>query len=90
MHRPEFIPFNRPAITGAEEAYLAAVMARGKFAAGGRFSKSCNAWLKEQFGHASSYVLHRMILGRARILSIRWEGLSPSVITSAECSRSAV
>ena len=50
MHRPEFIPFNRPAITGAEEAYLAAVMEKGKFAAGGRFSKRCNAWLKEHFG----------------------------------------
>ncbi len=45
-----FIPFNKPAITGAEDAYLAQVMKRGKFAAGGRFSRRCNAWLREHFG----------------------------------------
>ncbi len=50
MNDPKLIPFNRPAITGAEEDYLAAVMKRGKFAAGGPFSTRCNAWLKEEFG----------------------------------------
>ncbi len=53
MHEPGLIPFNRPAVTGAEEAYLAAVMRRGKFAAGGPFSRRCMAWLKERFGAAA-------------------------------------
>jgi dTDP-4-amino-4,6-dideoxygalactose transaminase len=45
-----FLPFNRPAITGYEQAYLDQVMARGKLAAGGPFSTRCNAWLEEHFG----------------------------------------
>ena len=50
MKHPDLIPFNRPAVTGAEERYLAEVMRRGKFAAGGPFSQRCNRWLKEHFG----------------------------------------
>lgn len=53
---PSFIPFNRPGITGAEQAYLAEVMQRGKFAGGGPFSKRCNTWLQEHFGVAGALV----------------------------------
>lgn len=42
------IPFNRPAITGAEQANLAAVMQLGKFAAGGSFSRRCNRLLEQE------------------------------------------
>ena len=53
MHKhrgPDFVPFNRPALTGREEVYLADVMRRRKFAGGGPFSKRCNDWLTDRFG----------------------------------------
>lgn len=44
-----FVPFNRPAISGAEQSYLDEVMKSGKFGGGGPFTRRCNAWLREHF-----------------------------------------
>ena len=51
----DLIPFNRPATTGAEQAYLAKVFERGKFGGGGPFSIRCNAWLKDHFEAPSAF-----------------------------------
>lgn len=46
------IPFNKPAITGTEQAILEDVFRHNKFSGGGEFNKQCNAWLKEHLGAA--------------------------------------
>ncbi len=48
--RADFIPFNRPAFTGAEQRYLDEVLRSGKFAGGGPFTERCNSWLRGRFG----------------------------------------
>jgi dTDP-4-amino-4,6-dideoxygalactose transaminase len=50
---PDFIPFNRPTLTGAEHVYVDEVMQAGTFAGGGLFSQRCNAWLQQFFGASS-------------------------------------
>jgi dTDP-4-amino-4,6-dideoxygalactose transaminase len=44
------IPFNRPAITGAERTNIDAVFTRGKFSGIGPFGQHCTSWLREYFG----------------------------------------
>lgn len=44
------IPFHRPTLTGREQENLAAVLHTGDLAGGGRFTKACQAWLKERLG----------------------------------------
>lgn len=43
------IPFNRPAVTGREQRYLAQVMERGKFSGNGPFSKRSSSWISDRF-----------------------------------------
>jgi dTDP-4-amino-4,6-dideoxygalactose transaminase len=50
------IRFNRPTVTGGEEAYLRAVGERGKFAGGGPFSTRCDRWLTAHFGCPGAFV----------------------------------
>jgi dTDP-4-amino-4,6-dideoxygalactose transaminase len=52
--QPACTPFNRPAITGFEQAYLAQAIESGQLAAGGPFSKRCNSWLRDHFATARS------------------------------------
>lgn len=51
-----FIPFNRPAVTGREAAYIEEVFSRGKFAGGGYFTCQCNDWLRAHFGTRGVFV----------------------------------
>jgi dTDP-4-amino-4,6-dideoxygalactose transaminase len=52
--QPACTPFNRPAITGFEQAYLAQAIESGQLAAGGPFSKRCKSWLRDHFATARS------------------------------------
>ncbi|MCP4204941.1 MAG: dTDP-4-amino-4,6-dideoxygalactose transaminase [bacterium] len=47
------MPFNRPAVTGSEQAYLEEVFRRGKFAGGGSFNERCDTWLAKHLGAPS-------------------------------------
>jgi len=44
------IPFNKPHLTGKENEYMQQVLASGKFAGNGTFSRRCAAWLEEKTG----------------------------------------
>ncbi len=44
------IPFNRPALTGKEQKYLAETFANRKFCGGGEFSEKCSQWIQKKTG----------------------------------------
>ncbi len=44
------IPFNRPALTGKEQKYLAQVFVNNKFCGDGEFSKKCSHWIEKKTG----------------------------------------
>jgi len=44
------IPFNRPFVTGREQAYIAEAMASGKLCGNGPFTKKCQAFFEEKYG----------------------------------------
>ncbi len=44
------IPFNRPALTGKEQKYLAETFTNRKFSGGGEFSERCAQWLSKKTG----------------------------------------
>ena len=44
------IPFNRPALTGKEQKYIAETFAKRRFCGGGEFSEKCAQWLMKKTG----------------------------------------
>jgi dTDP-4-amino-4,6-dideoxygalactose transaminase len=50
------IPFNRPAVTGAEERYIREAIENQKLAGGGEFTKKCCRLLEEQFGCRKAFL----------------------------------
>ena len=44
------IPFNRPAITGKEEAYIKQAIMNGHLSGDGEFTKKCHSWIEKKFG----------------------------------------
>ena len=46
-------PFNRPALVGNEERYVAQALRSGHTSGDGAFTRRCHAWLAEQLGCAS-------------------------------------
>ncbi|NLB59997.1 MAG: dTDP-4-amino-4,6-dideoxygalactose transaminase [Lentisphaerae bacterium] len=43
-------PFNRPALIGREQEYMALALARGHISGDGHFSRQCHAWLERELG----------------------------------------
>ena len=44
------IPFNKPFVTGTETSYIAQVIASGKLAGDGEFTRRCQQFLEDRFG----------------------------------------
>ncbi len=53
-----FIPFNKPYMTGRELEYIAQAHANGHLAGDGEFTKKCNAWLEERTGTHKALLTH--------------------------------
>lgn len=50
MTSARFIPFNRPALLGNEQKYIAEAVANGHVSGDGQFTKRCHAYLEESVG----------------------------------------
>lgn len=46
----DITPFNRPALIGREQEYMALALARGHISGDGHFSRQCHAWLERELG----------------------------------------
>jgi len=53
-----FIPFNKPYMTGKELWYVSQAHAKGHLAGDGAFTKLCNAWLEQRTGARSALLTH--------------------------------
>lgn len=54
----DYIPFNRPYMTGRELKYIAQAHANGHLAGDGMFTKKCHAWLEELTGARRALLTH--------------------------------
>lgn len=52
------IPFNKPAISGKEYAYIKEAIRRGHIAGNGFFTKKCEAWLENNLGCTKALLTH--------------------------------
>jgi dTDP-4-amino-4,6-dideoxygalactose transaminase len=52
------IPFNRPAVTGAELDYISQAIQSGHLSGDGPFTARCQSWLKECTGSLKPYLTH--------------------------------
>lgn len=53
-----FIPFNKPYMTGRELEYIGQAHANGHLAGDGEFTKKCNAWLEARTGTHKALLTH--------------------------------
>ncbi len=54
----DFIPFNKPYMTGAETEYIMQAHANGQLAGNGPFTQQCQQWLEQQSGCAKALLTH--------------------------------
>jgi dTDP-4-amino-4,6-dideoxygalactose transaminase len=54
----EFIPFNKPYMTGKELWYIAQAHSKGHLAGDGEFTKRCNAWIEKHTGTEKALLTH--------------------------------
>ncbi|MFM7030190.1 MAG: dTDP-4-amino-4,6-dideoxygalactose transaminase [Micrococcales bacterium] len=52
------IPFNRPFLTGGEQANVLAALANRKLSGDGPFTKECSAWLEQNLGTSRALLTH--------------------------------
>ncbi len=55
---PEFLPFNRPHLTGNESRYIAEALAGRQLAGKGPFAARCSKWLEERHGCDRALITH--------------------------------
>jgi dTDP-4-amino-4,6-dideoxygalactose transaminase len=54
----DWIPFNKPYLTGKELGYIAEAHANSQLAGDGRFTRQCQFWLENLGGHAKVLLTH--------------------------------
>lgn len=54
----EFIPFNRPHVTGKEQAYIAQALNSHHLSGDGAFTRRCHQWLEQRTGSARALLTH--------------------------------
>lgn len=54
----EFIPFNRPHVTGKEQAYIAQALNSHYLSGDGAFTRRCHRWLEQRTGSARALLTH--------------------------------
>ena len=54
----DYIPFNRPHMTGKELYYIAQCHFNGRLAGDGPFTKHCHSWLEERSGSSKALLTH--------------------------------
>lgn len=54
----EFIPFNRPYLTGKEQGYIKSALDSGRLSGDGRFTRLCHQWLEQRTGCAKALLTH--------------------------------
>lgn len=54
----EFIPFNRPHVTGREQAYIAQALNSHYLSGDGAFTRRCHQWLEQRTGSARALLTH--------------------------------
>lgn len=54
----EFIPFNRPYLTGKEPSYIKEALESGHVSGDGRFTKRCHQWIEERTGCERALLTH--------------------------------
>lgn len=54
----EFIPFNRPHVTGKEQAYIAQALNSHYLSGDGAFTRRCHQWLEQRTGSARALLTH--------------------------------
>jgi len=55
---PEFIPFNRPYLTGKEPGYIQESLQSSHLSGDGRFTKRCHQWIEERTGCDRALLTH--------------------------------
>lgn len=54
----EFIPFNRPHVTGKEQAYIEQALKSHILSGDGAFTRRCHQWLEQRTGSAKALLTH--------------------------------
>ena len=58
MTNENFVPFNRPYMTGKELGYISEAHSNGSLAGDGPFTKRCHRWLEEKFNTQKALLSH--------------------------------